>query len=100
LSDLDKQTLIEEIKNETLGLGPIERYLHDPFVADILVNTHNQVYIERNGKLELTNTQFRDPNYGRPIFEVRKKPYHGWACECYSCEPWRDPYGKEKDPED
>jgi len=60
LSDLDKQTLIEEIKNETLGLGPIERYLHDPFVSDILVNTYNQVYLEKNGKLELTNTQFRD----------------------------------------
>ncbi len=41
------------------------------------------------------NTQFRDPNYGRPIFEVRKKAYHGWACECYSCVPSNDPYSRD-----
>ncbi|MFH1277912.1 MAG: ATPase, T2SS/T4P/T4SS family, partial [Candidatus Eisenbacteria bacterium] len=60
LTEIDRERLIEEIKNETLGLGPIEQYIHDPAISDILVNTHKQVFIERYGKLELTNTQFRD----------------------------------------
>jgi pilus assembly protein CpaF len=63
LTDIDRRRLIEEIRNETLGLGPIEQFLHDPAVADILVNTHLQVYVERYGKLELTSAQFRDSSH-------------------------------------
>src|SRR5678816_2738958 len=58
LSEAERLALEEEVLNETFGLGPIEPYLHDPDVADILVNTHRQVYIERFGKLELTPTKF------------------------------------------
>jgi pilus assembly protein CpaF len=60
LTDIDRKRLIEEIRNETLGLGPIEQFIHDPAVTDILVNTFAQVYVERFGKLELTNARFRD----------------------------------------
>jgi len=63
LTDLDRRRLIEEIRNETLGLGPIEQFLHDPAVSDILVNGHAQVYIERYGKLELTSARFRDDSH-------------------------------------
>jgi pilus assembly protein CpaF len=63
LTDIDRRRLIEEIRNETLGLGPIEQFLHDGAVSDILVNGHGQVYIERYGKLELTNAQFRDDSH-------------------------------------
>jgi pilus assembly protein CpaF len=55
--------LIEEILNETFGLGPLEPLLNDPTISDILVNTHNQVYVERFGKLELTQTVFKDDNH-------------------------------------
>jgi pilus assembly protein CpaF len=60
LSPENKERLITEIQSETLGLGPIERYMHDPDISDILVNTYNQVYIERHGKLELTDTKFKE----------------------------------------
>jgi len=57
---LNRDRLNEEILNEVFGLGPIEPLLHDPTISDILVNTHNQVYVERFGKLELTNITFKD----------------------------------------
>jgi pilus assembly protein CpaF len=58
LSEGERTALENEVLNETFGLGPIEPYLHDPDVADILVNTFRQVYIERFGRLELTSTRF------------------------------------------
>ena len=63
LSPENKERLITEIQSETLGLGPIEQYMHDPDISDILVNTYNQVYIERHGKLELTDTKFKDDDH-------------------------------------
>ena len=38
-----------------LGLGPLELLMADPTVSDILVNSYNQVYVERKGRLELTD---------------------------------------------
>lgn len=58
--DINRDRLTEEILNETFGLGPLEPLLNDPTVSDILVNTHKQVYVERFGKLELTETVFKD----------------------------------------
>ncbi|MGB2981661.1 MAG: ATPase, T2SS/T4P/T4SS family, partial [Candidatus Zixiibacteriota bacterium] len=63
LSPENKERLITEIQSETLGLGPIEQYMHDPDVSDVLVNTYNQVYIEKHGKLELTDTKFKDDDH-------------------------------------
>ncbi len=59
----NREQLTEEILNETFGLGPLEPLLNDPTVSDILVNTHKQVYVERFGKLELTNTIFKDDQH-------------------------------------
>ncbi len=58
--ELNRERLTEEILNETFGLGPLEPLLHDPSVSDILVNTFDQVYVERFGKLEFTSTRFKD----------------------------------------
>ena len=58
--DVSRDRLTEEILNETFGFGPLEPLLTDPTVSDILVNTHNQTYVERYGKLEMTNTIFKD----------------------------------------
>jgi pilus assembly protein CpaF len=63
LAPESKERLITEIMNETLGLGPIEQYMHDPDVSDVLVNGYGQVYIERAGKLELTETSFKDDGH-------------------------------------
>lgn len=57
---VNRDRLAEEILNETFGLGPLEPLLNDPTVSDILVNTCRQVYVERFGRLELTQTVFKD----------------------------------------
>jgi pilus assembly protein CpaF len=69
LSRADREKLIEEVVHETLGLGPIEPLLADPTVSDILVNGHDQVYVERFGKLELTGVKFKDDNHVRQIID-------------------------------
>jgi pilus assembly protein CpaF len=51
--------LIGQVEDETLGLGPLEELLQDPNVTDILVNGHCHVYVERFGKMELTDVRFR-----------------------------------------
>jgi pilus assembly protein CpaF len=55
--------LIEDVLDELLGLGPLEPLLKDDTVADILINTHDTVYVERFGKLELTDVRFQDTRH-------------------------------------
>ena len=62
-TEAQRLALEDEILNETFGLGPIEPFLHDPDVADILVNTGKQVYVERFGRLELTDARFDDNDH-------------------------------------
>ncbi|RWX66908.1 CpaF family protein [Mesorhizobium sp. M4B.F.Ca.ET.089.01.1.1] len=56
--ELDQLT--SDTADEMLGLGPIEPLLKDDSIADILINTHNRVFIERRGVLEETKIRFRD----------------------------------------
>jgi pilus assembly protein CpaF len=63
LTDADRSRLIEEIKNELLGLGPLEPLLWDDSVTDILVNGAHQVYVERQGKLSPTEVKFQDDQH-------------------------------------
>ncbi|MCH8180787.1 MAG: CpaF family protein [Proteobacteria bacterium] len=60
LNAAERRTLVTEIQDEMLGLGPLEPLLADPSVSDILVNTASQIYVERRGKLELTPVTFAD----------------------------------------
>jgi pilus assembly protein CpaF len=60
LSGPDKQQLQAEVMDEIFGLGPLEPYLRDPMVSDILVNGPKQVYIEKLGRLEHTAACFQD----------------------------------------
>lgn len=55
--------LIRDITDEMLGLGPIEPLLSDDTIADILINGHNSVYVERRGKLESTAVRFKDEDH-------------------------------------
>ena len=59
----EREDLVEQILDEIFGLGPIEPLLKDPSISDILINTSRQVYIERNGKLELTDVRFKDDRH-------------------------------------
>ncbi len=56
----EQRDLVTTLINDMLGLGPLEPLLSDESITDIMVNGPNQVYVERKGKLELTNVQFRD----------------------------------------
>ncbi len=56
----ERERLFSEILDEVLGLGPLEPFLQDPKVSDILVNTYKQIYLEKRGKLELTHARFKD----------------------------------------
>jgi len=60
INEDERMRLVQDIQHELLGLGPIEPLFADPTISDILVNTYRQVYVERNGKLELTPITFRD----------------------------------------
>lgn len=63
INELEKRMLVRDIQNEMLGLGPLELLMADPTVSDILVNSYNQIYVERRGRLELTNISFTDETH-------------------------------------
>jgi pilus assembly protein CpaF len=65
----EREKFIREIQDEVLGLGPLEPFMQDAAVSDILVNTYHQIYVERFGKLELTEARFKDDNHLRRIIE-------------------------------
>jgi len=56
----ERERLIQEVLDETFGLGPLEALLADPTISDILINGPQQVYVERRGKLELCDVKFKD----------------------------------------
>jgi pilus assembly protein CpaF len=63
INDLERRMLVRDIQNEMLGLGPLELLMADGSISDILVNSYNQIYVERKGKLELTNVTFTDDKH-------------------------------------
>ena len=63
LNRMEREKLIEEVLDETLGFGPLEPLLKDPTISDILVNGPKKVYVERRGKLEKTDVIFRDNDH-------------------------------------
>jgi pilus assembly protein CpaF len=68
-------------------LGPLEPFLKDPSVADILVNTHQQVYVERHGQLELTPARFKDE---RHLMRVIQKIVSAVGRRVDESQPWVD----------
>src|SRR5438034_1296115 len=65
----EREALTGDVLNELFGLGPLEVLLRDQAVSDILVNRYDQVYIERNGVLELTDVVFKDDRHLLRIIE-------------------------------
>ena len=60
LNRTERDRLIEEVLDETLGFGPLELLLKDHTISDILINGPKNIYVERRGKLEKTTVEFRD----------------------------------------
>jgi pilus assembly protein CpaF len=69
LSLYERENLITDVLDELFGLGPLEQLLKDRDISDILVNRHDQIYIERNGRLEETTIVFRDDRHLMQIIE-------------------------------
>jgi pilus assembly protein CpaF len=69
LSMKEREHLISDIHYEVMGLGPLEPLVQDQTVNDILVNRADQIYVERAGKLQLTDVRFRDEAHLRKIIE-------------------------------
>jgi pilus assembly protein CpaF len=69
LNQQERHHLVLDIQHEMLGFGPLEPLLSDPTVSDILVNTYNKVYVERRGRLELTEVSFHDNAHLMKIIE-------------------------------
>src|SRR4249920_3932465 len=60
LNRSERERLIEEVLDETFGLGPLEMLLKDHTISDILINGPKSIYVERRGKMERTAVEFRD----------------------------------------
>ena len=69
LSSAEQSKLMDDVMDETFGLGPLEGLLKDPSITDILVNRFDRVYVERRGQLELTEVTFRDNPHLRQIID-------------------------------
>ena len=69
LNQQERHHLVLDIQHEMLGFGPLEPLLTDPTVSDILVNTFDKVYVERRGRLELTDVSFHDNAHLMKIIE-------------------------------
>ncbi|MBN1687710.1 MAG: CpaF family protein [Candidatus Omnitrophica bacterium] len=63
----ERDDVIQEVVDETFGLGPLEPLLADGTIDEILVNNAHQVYVERFGKLSVTNTRFKDDDHLRHV---------------------------------
>jgi len=69
LSLFERETVSSDVLDELFGLGPLELLLKDPAISDILVNRADQIYIEREGRIEETDIVFRDDKHLMQIIE-------------------------------
>jgi pilus assembly protein CpaF len=73
LSAVRRHELIEDLHDEMLGLGPLEKLLRDASISDILVNGPDQVYVERHGTLAECPVHFRDEEH---LMEIIRRIVH------------------------
>lgn len=69
LNRSERDRLIDEVLDETLGLGPLEFLLKDSSISDILINGPKNIFVERRGKLEKTAVEFRDNSHLMQIID-------------------------------
>lgn len=83
----DFKTLVDELIDEVLGLGPLEPLLADPSINDILVNSYKNVYVERFGILERTEVRFRDEKH---LLRIIDKIVSRIGRRVDEAQPWVD----------
>jgi pilus assembly protein CpaF len=76
----ERQRLTQEILDETFGLGPLEPLLADPRISDILINGPSKIYVERGGRLTLTDVKFKDDSHLLHIIDKIVSPL-GRRCD-------------------
>jgi pilus assembly protein CpaF len=69
LNRTERDRIIEEVLDETFGLGPIEFLLKDSSISDIMINGPKNIFVERNGRLEKTEVEFRDNTHLMQIID-------------------------------
>ena len=67
--EMERDQLVGELADEALGLGPLERFLSDASITEIMVVDPNTIYIEQNGKIQLANARFTDDERVRAVIE-------------------------------
>ena len=65
LSAAERAQLVQDVTDDTIGYGPIDRFLHDPGITEVMCNGPKDVYIERRGKIERTDVEFVDEGHLR-----------------------------------
>src|SRR5205814_1905413 len=69
LTTIERERLVEEVRHELFGLGPLEPLLADPTICDILINSPSQIYVERGGRLEKSEVTFKDNEHLMRVIE-------------------------------
>lgn len=69
LNRSERDRIIEEVLDETFGLGPLELLLKDNSISDIMINGPKDIFVERRGRLEKTEVEFRDNNHLMQIID-------------------------------
>ncbi|MDP9387266.1 MAG: CpaF family protein [Actinomycetota bacterium] len=69
LSVADREALVRDVADDVIGYGPIDRYLKDPDVTEVMVNGPSDVYVERSGKIEKASATFVDTAHLRRIID-------------------------------
>jgi pilus assembly protein CpaF len=65
LSAAERAQLVQDVTDDTIGYGPIDRFLHDPGITEVMCNGPKDIYIERRGKIERTDVEFVDDGHLR-----------------------------------
>jgi len=69
INQSEQEKLMDDVMDETFGLGPLETLLKDASITDILVNRHDRIYCEKRGRLEAVDVRFRDNAHLRQIID-------------------------------
>src|SRR5689334_8460831 len=69
LSSTEQEKLMDDVMDETFGLGPLETLLKDPVITDIMINRFDRIYVEKKGRLERAEVRFRDNQHLRQIID-------------------------------
>jgi pilus assembly protein CpaF len=82
LNAAERSSIVNDVLDELLGLGPMEPLLKDETISDILINTHSQVYVERRGRLEPTSVRFQEQrhqlrNHNKNVAKVGRRNEEG-----------------------